>query len=307
MQVNAVYLTGKCFPFFFFFLWVAITIQNRKKGLKMTLVSTNTVNLGHLWHEPKIFAIATLIWLMLTTLVLSVWVMFRALTAPPWSRRRHHCGTPVVNEDWEGNIIDENMLTTTLWCVINHLHWHFICHRGFIKEVLGTPLSKWLVFAARDKKTIRKVTYKSSQGSFTHLSKTALCPLFHPRINCSARLQMGFFFFFSFIYLLITCIYTSGLWALAVLTAHPHPRVCVQRLPLTFALWLCGHPFSNIHSGQSKPFEQDRLRRWWLCHPHGVITLSLQHTLETKRTVDVMSTFTQSFEEHWTLLFFLPH
>lgn len=187
--------------------------------------------------------------------------MFRAWTVLPWSRRRHHCRTPVVNEDWEGDIIDENMLTTTLWCVINHLHWHFICHGGFIKEVLGTPLSKWLVLAARDKKTIRKVTYKSSQGSFTHLSKTALCTLFHPRINCSARLQMGFFFLL--IYSLITFIYTSVLWAVVVLTVYP--RVCVRHLPLTFALWLCGHPFSNIRSGQSKPFEQDRLRplRQW--------------------------------------------
>lgn len=120
--------------------------------------------------------------------------MFWGWTVLPWPRRRHHCRTQAVNEDWEGNIIDENMLTTTLWCVINHLHWHFICHRGFIKEALGTPLSKWLVFAARGKKTIRKVTYKSSQGSFTHLSKTALCTLFHPTINCSAWLQIGFFF-----------------------------------------------------------------------------------------------------------------
>lgn len=33
------------------------------KGLKMTLVITNAVNLG---HEPKIGAIAMLTWLMLT-------------------------------------------------------------------------------------------------------------------------------------------------------------------------------------------------------------------------------------------------
>lgn len=37
------------------------------KGSKMTLVITNAVNLGHLWHEPKIGAIAMLTWLMLTT------------------------------------------------------------------------------------------------------------------------------------------------------------------------------------------------------------------------------------------------
>lgn len=184
--------------------------------------------------------------------------MFRARTVLPWSRRRHHCRTPVVNEDWEGDIIDENMLTTTLWCVINHLHWHFICHGGFIKEVLGTPLSKWLVLAARDKKTIRKVTYKSSQGSFTHLSKTALCTLFHPRINCSARLQMGFFFLF--IYSLITFIYTSVLWAVVVFTVHPRvrPAFAINICPLTVRPSIQQHsqwPVETIWAGQTEASE----------------------------------------------------
>lgn len=133
----------------------------------------------------------------------------RAWTVLPWSCTPHDCRTPAVNDFWEGHIIDENLLTTKWWCVINHLHWPFICHGRFIKEVFATPRSKWLVFAARDKKTIRKVTYKSSQGSFTHLSKTALCTLLHPGINCSAQPQIGFILLF--IYPLISFIYTSVL------------------------------------------------------------------------------------------------